>query len=194
MTISGVRDLLSQETHFPGVRSPKSDNSPNQTSRDPDKVSGFRYFMERGQWSIKILSSAEYNQYVFPNSIWSFLETCPSWKACRSISCTLLLYLCSREKLVCFAHHNICAGRSSKFCNCLSPLPDYVARNVTGENHDHVFFFSMFEQNLGTSILRWMSLPPPRCRLALLPLSVSLSRWEYCIALEIESKCHVINE
>ena len=132
--------------------------------------------------------------YVFPNSIWSFLETCPSWKAWRSISCTLLLYLCSREKLVCFAHHYICAGRSSKFCNCLSPLPDYVTRNVAGENHDHVFFFPMFEQNLGTSILRWMSLPPPRCRLALLPLSVSLSRWEYCIALEIKSKCHVLNE
>ena len=78
--------------------------------------------------------------FVFLNSFWSFLETCPSWKAWRSISCTLLLYLCSREKLVCFAHHYICAGRSSKFCNCLSPLPDYVARNVTGENHDHVFF------------------------------------------------------
>ena len=65
MTISGVRDLLSQETHFPGVRSPKSDNSPNQTFRDPDKVSGFRYFMERGQWSIKILSAAEYDQLMY---------------------------------------------------------------------------------------------------------------------------------
>ena len=38
-----------------------------------------------------------------------------------------------------------------------------------------------------------MSLPPPRCLFALLPLSVSLSRCEYCIALIIRVSADVKN-
>ena len=38
-------------------------------------------------------------------------------------------------------------------------------------------------KHLGINIFKWMSLPPPRCLFALLPFSVSLSMFEYCIAL-----------
>ena len=39
-------------------------------------------------------------------------------------------------------------------------------------------------KHLGINIFKWMSLPPPRCLFALLPFSVSLSMFEYCIALD----------
>ena len=42
-------------------------------------------------------------------------------------------HLCPWEEFIGLAHHNVGARRSSKLCDCFSPFPDDVARDIAEE-------------------------------------------------------------